>query len=109
MKMAATLPSNGPNHSYEDTELLPLREPPLRFTGIGPYKGFEFTRILTRKRAYCYLLLVGGVKYYHVFKRMENPRFGTISYPGPKSFGSWAWCCRSLDEATRKLNEFGHD
>ena len=108
IKKAATPEGNG-NHRHEDTNFFRWKEPPHQFIGTGPYKGFEFTRILTRKRAYCYLLLVGGIKYYHVFKRMENPRFGTSSYPGPKYFGSWAWCFRSLDEATRKLNEFGHD
>ena len=109
MKIAATLPSNGPNHSYEDTEFLPLREPPVRFTGIGPYKGFEFARICVTRWAYCYEVNVGGVLYLHVFKRRENPRFGTISYPRPEAFGVWAWCYRRLDEALNKLNLIGHE
>lgn len=108
IKKAATPESNGHDHR-EDTKNLPLREPPHQFTGTGQYKGFEFTRILTRNRAYCYLVVAGGTKYYHVFKRMENPRFGTISYPRPEAFGKWAWVYRSLDEATCKLNTIGHD
>ncbi len=108
IKKTATPEGNG-NHRHEDTNFFRWKEPPHQFTGTGQYKGMEFTRILTRKRAYCYLLLVGGVKYYHVFKRRENHYFGTISYPRSEAFGVWAWCYRSLDEATRKLNDFGHD
>jgi len=108
IKKAATPESNG-NHRHEDTNFLPLREPPHQFTGTGAYKGMQFTRILRRDTGYIYSVDMGGQMYYHVFKRRENHYFGTISYPRPEAFGVWAWCYRSLDEATRKLNDFGHD
>ena len=108
IKKAATPEGNG-HDRHEDTNFLPLKEPPHQFIGTGPYKGMQFTRILRRDTGFIYCVDMGGQMYYHVFKRRENHYFGTISYPRPEAFGRWAWCYRSLDAATRQLNELGHD
>jgi len=44
IKKAATPEGNG-NHRHEDTNFFRWKEPHHQFTGTGPYKGFEFTRI----------------------------------------------------------------
>lgn len=82
-----------------------LKPLPLLFTGKGEVRGFQFSQIHVSDRAYCYEVNVGGVLYYHTFKRIENRRYLTIAYPGPKAFGLWAWVYRSLDEAQQKFQE----
>ena len=57
---------------------------------------------------YIYEVRVPGPEecHYEVFRRMENARFGCVSYPKSKSFGAWAWCCDSLAKARERLKGF---
>ena len=81
-----------------------LRELQKEFVGIGVYSNLEFVQICVRNRAFCYEVNAGGQIYYHVFKRVENPRFGVVSYPGSEAFGKRAWCYRNLEHAIEKFN-----
>lgn len=80
-----------------------LKPFPKNFIGRGEVRGFQFSQILVSDRAYCYEVNVGGVLYFNVFKRVENHRYLTISYPGPNAFGVWSWVYRSLEDAKQKF------
>lgn len=87
-------------HCQQEQTLKPL---PLHFSGRGEVRGFQFYQILVSDRAYCYQAEVEGVLYYHVFRRAENRQYLTISYPGPKAFGVWAWVYRFREKAEQKF------
>jgi len=70
IKKAATPEGNG-NHRHEDTNFFRWKEPPHQFTGTGPYKGFEFTRILRRDTGYIYSVDMGGA---NVLPRVQTAR-----------------------------------
>jgi hypothetical protein len=70
-----------------------------QFIGKGEVKGFVFTQVKKSDKAYIYEVSDEGKIHYEVFKHAENPRFGTISYPGAKSFGLVAWTVRDLPAA----------
>lgn len=76
------------------------------FTGIGEVKGFEFTQISETDKGFIYLVDAGSTSYYEVFKRKENTRFNTVSYPTSKAFGIWAWSVKTLEQANEKLESF---
>lgn len=76
------------------------------FTGRGEVKGFEFTQIRETDKGFIYRVDAGDMSYYEVFKRKENTRFDTVSYPTSKAFGIWAWSVNSLKLAEQKLESF---
>lgn len=79
-------------------------ELPLKFEGKGEVKGFSFVQIKRSNTAYLYEISdTFGAKWYEVFRRKENARFGTITYPKQKAFGVWAWCCKSLEKASQRF------
>lgn len=85
-----------------------LRELPLEFVGVGEVRGFLFRQVSRTMFGYIYEVRVPGAEecHYEVFRRMENARFGCVSYPKSKSFGAWAWCCDSLAKARERLKGF---
>ena len=85
-----------------------LRELPLEFIGTGEVRGFQFRQVSRTMFGYIYEVRVPGKEgsHYEVFRRMENARFGCVSYPKSKSFGAWAWCCDSLAKARERLKGF---
>lgn len=84
-----------------------LRELKPEFKGKGEVRGFMFTQIKRTKNGYIYKVERSGYPtMYEVFKRRINKQFNCVSYPKSKSFGIWAWCCRSVEEAEIKLLEF---
>ena len=85
-----------------------LRELPLEFVGVGEVRGFVFRQVSRTMFGYIYEVRVPGKEgsHYEVFRRMENARFGCVSYPKSKSFGAWAWCCDSLAKARERLKGF---
>lgn len=85
-----------------------LRELPTEFVGVGEVRGFQFRQVSRTMFGYIYEVRVPGKEgsHYEVFRRMENARFGCVSYPKSKSFGAWAWCCDSLAKARERLKGF---
>ena len=85
-----------------------LRELPLEFVGVGEVRGFLFRQVARTMFGYIYEVRGPGKgdSHYEVFRRMENARFGCVSYPKSKSFGAWAWCCDSLAKARERLKGF---
>ena len=85
-----------------------LRELPVEFVGTGEVRGFVFRQVSRTMFGYIYEVRVPGKEgsHYEVFRRMENARFGCVSYPKSKSFGAWAWCCDSLAKARERLKAF---
>ena len=85
-----------------------LRELPVEFVGVGEVRGFLFRQVSRTMFGYIYEVRVPGAQecHYEVFRRMENARFGCVSYPKSKSFGAWAWCCDSLARARERLKGF---
>jgi len=75
----------------------------LNFEGKGEVKGVTFTQVEKSEKGYIYERSDG---YFEVFRKKINKRFNTISYPKSKSFGSWAWCCNSLENARIRLAQF---
>jgi hypothetical protein len=80
-----------------------IREVPKSFTGKGEVRGVEFTQIAKTEKGYIYHRSDG---YFEVFRRKINQRFNIVSYPGSKSFGDWAWCCRTEEKAHEYLARF---
>lgn len=85
-----------------------MRELPTEFVGVGEVRGFVFRQVSRTMFGYIYEVRVPGKEgsHYEVFRRMENARFGCVSYPKSKSFGAWAWCCDSLAKARERLKAF---
>lgn len=85
-----------------------MRELPVEFVGVGEVRGFQFRQVSRTMFGYIYEVRVPGKGgcHYEVFRRMENARFGCVSYPKSKSFGAWAWCCDSLAKARERLKGF---
>jgi len=76
------------------------------FIGRGEVKGFTFTQIKQNEKAFLYEVKDEfGSIHYEIFKRVENIKYGCISYPKSKSFGRWAWTCKTLDRGIEKFNE----
>lgn len=82
-----------------------MKKLPLTFVGRGEAGGFRFTQIISSPFGYVYKVEMPKCKpHYEVFIKKLNKRFNTISYPGAKSFGIWAWTYRSLKLAMLKFN-----
>ena len=60
-----------------------MRELPIEFVGIGEVRGFQFRQVSRTMFGYIYEVRVPGTEkcHYEVFRRMENARFGCVSYP----------------------------
>ena len=83
-----------------------MKELEKNFTGTGEVRGFTFTQIRRSELGYIYMVLdTFGERWYEVFKRKDNVRFNTISYPRQRAFGVWAWCETTLQNAEEKFNE----
>ena len=82
-----------------------MKELQQTFIGKGQVKGFAFTQIEKTASCYIYEVKTECSKYYEVFKRIENTRFGCISYPTNNAFGKWAWTYLILSKAEDKADE----
>ena len=82
-----------------------MKELQEQFIGIGQVKVFAFTQIEKTASCYIYEVKSEGTIYYEVFKRMENTRFGCVSYPTNNAFGNWAWTYLDLNKAEDKADE----
>ena len=82
-----------------------MKELALEFTGIGEVRHFVFKQVKRNDVAYIYEVTQPDTdrKHYEVFLRMENTRFGTVTYPSAKAFGLYAWNCLSLEAAEKKF------
>ena len=82
-----------------------MRELPMEFVGVGEVRGFRFRQIARTDAGYVYEVVMpeSGLRHFEVFRRMENERFGCVSYPKSKSFGAWAWTCDTLERAKEVL------
>ncbi len=77
----------------------------------------DYTQIEVSPKGYIYAHTVpNGTKYYEVFKRVEyaphhkqkslSKHASWVLFPGDEAFGKWAWCCRTLEKAQERLNNF---
>ena len=82
-----------------------MKELQEEFIGRGQVKGFAFTQIEKGASYYIYEVKTETSKYYEVFKRIENTRFGCVSYPTNNAFGRWAWTYLDLSKAEDKGEE----
>lgn len=83
-----------------------MKELEHEFLGKGEMKGFLFRLKEKKDTAYLFEVLKNNeVSHYEVFKRVENIRFNTVSYPSSKSFGDWAWNYRFYIQAKNKFND----
>ena len=81
-------------------------ELPLEFQGRGEVKGYDFKQIRSSEFAYIYeVLATNGCKWYEVFTKRVNTRYGVISYPGSKQFGINAWTCKTFERAEERYNQ----
>lgn len=78
------------------------------FIGRGQVKGFIFTQINKSEKAYIYEVNLGESVHYEVFKHKENKHFNCVSYPSDKSFGLWAWTCKTLDRTIVRFEELSN-
>ena len=85
-----------------------MRELPIEFDGKGSVRGFKFTQRMKSDKAYLYAVAIGESQHYEVFRRKENKRFGTVSYPRDNAFGVWAWCIHDHARAVEKFNELNN-
>lgn len=76
------------------------------FIGKGQVKGFKFTQVKKTQHGYIYKVYDNNQVWYEVFKHRENRQFNCVSYPGTKSFGLWAWTCKTLEKALARLDQF---
>jgi len=83
-----------------------MKELQKEFEGRGEVRGFRFRQISETKLGYLYEVDVDGAIHYETFKRKENTRFNTISYPTSKAFGIWAWSNTNLEKAKQRLQSF---
>ncbi|MBN2274493.1 MAG: hypothetical protein JXK95_09190, partial [Bacteroidales bacterium] len=80
-----------------------IKELPLEFDGRGEVSGWHFKQLMKSNTAYLYEKSFEDLKYYEVFRRRINTRFGCVAYPSSKSFGIWAWDYRDNNKALAKF------
>ena len=81
------------------------KELPIEFEGRGEVRGFRFRQILKSDKGYVYEVRQPELPpHYEVFRRVENPRFKCVSYPGSNSFGVWASTAKSLTDAFKRFD-----
>lgn len=82
------------------------QELPLTFEGRGEVKNFSFKQVKRSNTAYLYEVSdTFGNKWYEVFIRKINARFGNIVYPKQKAFGVSAWSARTLELANKRFDD----
>ena len=86
-----------------------MKELQKQFTGIGQVKGYEFTQMKATDYAFMYEVSKSDTLHYEIFKRRENTRFNSVSYPTDKAFGVWAWTTASLERAEDIFNSIELD
>jgi hypothetical protein len=79
------------------------------FIGRGEVRGFIFTQILMSDKAYLYQVKPNGAIQFEVFKKRENTRFGTVSYPTSNAFGRWAFTYENFASAKKKFDELNEE
>ena len=72
------------------------------FAGQGEMKGYNFKRI--KENEFVYLYQVDG-RFFEVFRRTVNRRFGTETYPSSKRFGIAACSIPTKERALIKFKE----
>jgi hypothetical protein len=94
------------DQSSKKSDYTILKELPLEFIGRGEVKGFLFIQIERSDYGYLYKVTQPeGPIHYEVFRRIEDHRFGRISYPGSKSYSFYAWTYRTFSEAINKFRK----
>ena len=86
-----------------------MKELQKQFTGLGQVKGYEFTQMKATDYAFMYEVSKSDTLHYEIFKRRENTRFNSVSYPTDKAFGVWAWTTSSLERAEDIFNSIELD
>jgi hypothetical protein len=82
------------------------RELLLMFEGRGEVKGFSFKQVKRSNTAYLYEVSdTFGNKWYEVFIRKTNARFGNIAYPNQNAFGVSAWSARTMEKANKRFDD----
>lgn len=76
---------------------------PDEFDGRGETKGYKFKRLSSPDGTFIYEVYNNHTKYYEGFLERINSRFGNVSYPTSKAFGSWAWWGNTYDGMVKKL------
>ena len=67
--------------------------------------GFDYYQELATDTGYIYRQEDNGkIVAYEVFKRKVNSQYNCISFPKDNAFGTWAWSCRTFEEAKNKMN-----
>jgi hypothetical protein len=80
------------------------KEIPDNFIGRGEVRGNFFWCVKSSDLGYIYEVCAPeGGRWYEVFTRRINTRFGSVSYPNSNAFGVWAWTYRTLDKAEEKF------
>jgi hypothetical protein len=79
-----------------------------QFTGRGEVRGFKFNQLLEINEAFLYQVENQGAIHYEVIKKVVNPRFNRVSYPGSKSWGLNGWTAYSLEQAISRLQSMLH-
>lgn len=83
-----------------------MKELEINFTGKGQVRGFKFTQLKRTQNAYLYEVNTGDNTHYEIFERVENTRFGCVSYPSNNSFGKWASTTNSKTKALELLDYY---
>lgn len=88
-----------------------MRELAKQFQGKGEVSGYDFKQM--KRSEYAYLYEVSGElsTHYEVFQKVENIRFGLVSYPRSKAFGKTAYTVGKIERANElftKLTEHGN-
>jgi hypothetical protein len=82
-----------------------MKELPIEFTGKGEVRDFRFRQLKRTENAYLYEVTTETGIHYEVFEHRVNSMYGTVTYPGSKSFGVWAYCIRDLQRAKQRLSD----
>lgn len=68
--------------------------------------GYNYHQSTKNDNGYIYAQdLNGKTIAYEVFERRVNKMYDTVSFPGDNAFGSWAWSCRTYEDAFKKLQQ----
>ncbi len=69
--------------------------------------GFDYHQEVANDFGYIYRQVdEGKIVAFEVFQKKENKKYDCISFPGPEAFGFWAWSCRTLEDAKKRLESF---
>jgi hypothetical protein len=85
-----------------------------QFIGTGDVKGHVFTQVENNK-GFIYKVEYDDTEHYEVFLRKTTPICLDFEkkiysetefkerYPKSKDFGVWAWCCKNIKNAYKRL------